>query len=188
MKPDTAADQDDQLILACRRGDADAWEQLLDRYERLVLAIPRSYGLSADDAADIAQLTFTSLIQHLDRLQADTRLAAWLVTVARRTTWRTIERRRSESAFEPYELDSRLPWLVGQPDQQIERWELTEWLHGGLAHLGERCRDLILALYFAPDEPSYAEISERLGVPLGSIGPNRARCLAQLRQALERTH
>src|SRR3990172_10262395 len=75
---------DRDLILACRSGDKIAWERLLDKYERLVYSIPLNYGLTSEDAADISQITFTILIQSLDRLRDDTRLAPWLATVARR--------------------------------------------------------------------------------------------------------
>src|SRR5215216_3858638 len=72
---------------------------LLNRYERLVYSIPLRYGLSRDDAADIAQITFTILIQSMDSLSEDSRLGPWLVTVARRHTWRLLDRNRRERAL-----------------------------------------------------------------------------------------
>lgn len=177
-------ESDRKLILACRRGDPHAWERLLDKYERLVFSIPLSYGLSREDAADITQLTFTILIESLDSLREDSRLGPWLATVARRHTWRLLHRYRRESTGEEANLMESAVLLGRAEDDSLERWELVEWLHYGLSRIGERCRELLTALYFDPDQPSYAEVAARLGMPVGSIGPTRARCLERLRQVL----
>ncbi len=87
---------DSDLILACKEGRAGAWDRLVAKYERLVFSIPRSYGLSRDDAADVSQATFMALIQGLDSLTAESNVKAWLATVARRHTWRLMERGRRE--------------------------------------------------------------------------------------------
>src|SRR3712207_9440028 len=85
----THSDRD--LIRRCQQGSAGAWQQLLNKYERLVYSIPLRYGLSRDEAADIAQNTFTILLESLDTLSEDSRLGAWLATVARRQSWRLLE-------------------------------------------------------------------------------------------------
>ncbi len=181
------ADSDRDLIRRCRQGNAGAWRRVLDNYERLVYSIPLRYGLSQDDAADVTQITFTILLQSLDTLPDDSRLGPWLATVARRHTWRLLERNRRETASERLE-DTRLAQsavLLGKHDaDSIEHWELTEWLDTGLSKISESCRELLLTLYFQPEQPSYAEIVDRLGMPLGSIGPTRARCLKRLKQVL----
>lgn len=196
-RPDNAAAQtagptmemqqetDDDLIRACRSGNAEAWERVLDKYERLVYSIPLNYGLSRDDAADVAQLTFTSLLQSLDSLHEGSRLSAWLATVARRNTWRVIERGRRESTEEYGDVAETMPSLGKDSTSLLERWEMVEWLNHGLTLLNERCRGLLLALYFEPDEPSYADLAARLGMAVGGIGPTRARCLERLKQILE---
>ena len=160
---------------------------MLNKYERLVYSIPLRYGLARDDAADIAQITFTILIQSLDGLSEDSRLGPWLATVARRHTWRLLERNRREAASERLEdtdiAESAV--LLGKSDaESIEHWELTEWLDAGLSKISEPCRKLLLALYFQPERSSYAEVAERLGMPVGSIGPSRARCIKRLKQML----
>ena len=180
-------ESDRDLIRRCREGSAGAWHQLLNKYERLVYSIPLRYGLSRDDAADIAQITFTILIQSLDGLAEDSRLGPWLATVARRHTWRLLERNRREAASERLEgadiAESAV--LLGRSDaDSIEHWELSDWLDAGLSQISERCRKLLLALYFQPEQPSYAEVAEQMGMPLGSVGPTRARCLKRLRQGL----
>ena len=180
-------DSDGDLIRRCRQGSRGAWQQLMNRYERLVYSIPLRYGLSRDDAADIAQITFTILIQSLDNLSEDSRLGSWLATVARRHTWRLLERNRREIASERLEgadlVESAV--LLGKSDaDSIEHWELAEWLDAALSKISAACRELLLALYFQPEGSSYAEVAERLGMPVGSIGPRRARCLKSLRQVL----
>jgi RNA polymerase sigma factor (sigma-70 family) len=178
---------DRDLIRRCRKGSAGAWHQLLNKYERLVYSIPLRYGLSRDDAADIAQITFTILIQSLDSLAEDSRLGPWLATVARRHTWRLLERNRREAASERLEGTdiSESAVLLGKSDaESIEHWELTEWLDAGLSKISEPCRKLLLALYFQPERSSYAEVAERLDMPVGSIGPSRARCIRRLKQML----
>ena len=183
----TAADSDRDLIQRCLVGSSGAWQQLLNKYERLVYSIPLRYGLSRDDAADIAQNTFTILIGSLDKLSEDSRLGAWLATVARRQSWRLLERNRREIPSESLDGADLLASavLLGKSDaDSIEHWELTELLDTGLSQIGEPCRKLLLALYFQPELSSYAEVAARLDMPLGSIGPTRARCLKRLRRVL----
>lgn len=154
-------------------------------YERLVFSIPLSYGLSREEAADISQLTFTALIQALDSLAPDSKLSSWLATVARRHTWRVLEQQRRQSPDDLEALEAAAVLIDRDSATPLERWELVEWLHSGLGRLNQRCRTLLLALYFEGNEPAYAEVAARLGLPVGSIGPTRARCLEQLRRALD---
>lgn len=176
---------DRDLIQACRRGDAHAWNKVLEKYERLVFSIPLSYGLPLEDAADIAQITFTILIQSLDTLREDSRLGAWLATVARRHTWRLLEQNRREDVQAAEDLSESIILLSDETTlKSMERWEVIEWLEQGLSQLDERCVRLLVALYFDPQQPTYAEVAEKLGMAIGSIGPTRARCLERLKQLL----
>jgi RNA polymerase sigma factor (sigma-70 family) len=169
--------RDQRILDACRRGDADAWRELLDRYERLVFSVPLNYGLSRQDAADVCQVTFTILLQSLDTIRLEERLGSWLATVARRQTWRLMDRSRHEIATET-------PPEPGTGDNPSDVLEELLWLYEGLRKLDRRCRDLLVALYFDSSEPTYADVASRLGRPLGSIGPTRARCLERLRAVL----
>ncbi len=175
---------DEQLLRACRQGDDSAWEELLDKYERLVFSIPLNYGLSHEDAADITQLTFTIFLQSVAELRPDSRLGPWLATVARRHTWRLLARNRRESPVQEGDLSEVLPLIDQSNRRRQERWELLEWLHHGLNLIGARCRKLLTALYFDPQEPSYTDVAQQLEMPVGSIGPTRARCLKRLRDVL----
>jgi RNA polymerase sigma factor (sigma-70 family) len=182
--PNTTTDWD--LILACREGNKLAWEQLFTRYERLVYSIPLNYGLSRDDAADIAQTTFIIFMESLDGLSRDSRLSAWLCTVARRHTWRLLEQRRREQTNPEEDLRETAVFIPDHGSQrQMERWEAVQWLEQGFTLLDDRCRKLLLALYFASEQPAYTDVAEALNMAVGSIGPTRARCLQRLKERLE---
>ncbi len=173
----TRALADRELLAACRAGDEGAWQRLVHDYERLVYAIPLSYGLPREEAADIAQNVFITLLRSLDTLRDDEQLRYWLSTVARRQSWRSLDRSRREVAT------AFVPDAVA--DDPTDEWDRLDWLHDGLLALDEPCRELLSLLYLQGDPASYAEVSRRLGRPVGSIGPTRARCLERLRRVLE---
>lgn len=161
-----------QLLHRCREGDLGAWDALVTRYERLVYSVARRNGLSMDDAADVTQSTFLSLVESIDRLQDGDRLASWLMTVARRQAWRARATARLATPVEDL------------PDETIDPfadWATLTTLHDSLSALGGTCRELLIALYLDPDEPSYEKIARRFGRAVGGIGPLRGRCLARLR-------
>ncbi len=169
--------QDQKLLDACRAGDPGAWEDVLDRYERLVYSIPLRYGLSREEAADITQQVFIALLQGLDSVRDDERLGSWLATVARRQCWRVMDANRREIVVD------ELPDAASA--DPTEQWVRLEWLYDGLLEMDVRCRDLLIALYLSGEQVSYEEVARRLGRPIGSIGPTRARCLERLRKILE---
>jgi RNA polymerase sigma factor (sigma-70 family) len=179
-----ALSSDRGLIRGCREGDVGAWRRLLETYQPLVFSVPRRYGLSREDAADITQLTFVILVQAMDTLPENTNLGAWLITVARRHTWRRLRRNSRETAGGQGSSSEGAAQLAND-DEDIEQWELSQWLTYGLSLIGKTCRDLLSALYLEPEQPSYAEIAARLGMAVGSVGPMRIRCLKRLRQVLD---
>ncbi len=176
---------DRALLEQARRGDSNAWQQILKRYERLVYSIPLNYGLSQADAADIVQVTFTALLKQMDSLREDSSLGAWLSVVARRHTWRIVKKQRSEQIDSAADVSEHVQALGKSASNPIERWEVLEWINQGMLTLDERCRELITALYFDPEEPSYSQIARQLGIAEGSIGPIRARCLQRLKDRLQ---
>jgi RNA polymerase sigma factor (sigma-70 family) len=178
---ETESKSDRYLIRACRKGQVEAWQGLLDKYERIVFAIPRRYGLSIDDAADVTQLTFTILVESIERLPEDSKLGGWLTTVARRHTWRLLERNRRQGVDKYATLDEG---NLADTDT-LENWELGEWLGQELSKIGEGCRNLLFALYLDPGQPSYAEVAARLGMAVGSVGPTRMRCLERMRRKID---
>lgn len=182
---------DEQLLAACRRGDEAAWEALVARYQRLIYAIPRRAGLDEDAAAEIFQDVFTTLLESIETIEQPSRLQAWLVTTAKRKTWRMIGRARAvrpfasdedEAGGEMYDLaDER-----ALPDEALARLEEQHLVRAALSDLEERCRTLLSLLFYAPEPPPYSEIAAALGTSEGSIGPTRARCLKKLLDALKK--
>jgi len=171
----------DELVSACRSGDSEAWDCLIDRYHNLVFAIAVREGLSTEDAADLTQSTFEALLAQLDSLRDDSRIASWLMTVARRQAWRVRSRRNRHADVPDEVVLHHDETSTEDPGDEVAN---TVWVYDGLSQLDDPCRSLITALYFDPRSPSYAEIAARLRRPVGSIGPSRARCLQRLRTIL----
>ena len=165
---------DADLIAGCRRGHSQSWDRLVRRYERLVYSVALRCGLSRTDASDVTQTTFIALLDACSNLRDDERVAAWLIMVARRKAWRVGRRQARES------LHAEVP--AQSPDQLP--WEDIATLHHALLQLADPCRELLLALYFDPERPSYAEIASRFGRSVGGIGPMRGRCLDRIRALL----
>jgi len=175
---------DQELIAACRRGEPLAWDALIERYQRLVYAIPLRVGLTADDAADVFQTVFASLLRHLGSLERPQGLAKWLISTAQRESWRVRRRRNRESTEDP-----GLAWWPdgrAEPEAEVGHAIDRELVMAALEQVGAPCGELIHLLYLDPAEPAYEEIGRQLKVPIGSIGPTRARCLQKLRRILSK--
>ncbi len=164
-----------ELIERCLRGDQIAWQALVIRYERLVYSVALTFCQETDDASDVFQQVWMELYQRLADLRRLEALPAWLITVTRRHASKMI---RSRAASEP--LDEDLPDVK----QQLSHIEREHTLERALERLSPRCRLLIDLLYFNTEQPSYAEIAEKLGMPVASVGPTRGRCLEKLRKVL----
>lgn len=173
-----------QLIQACQRGDGAAWQEVITRYERLLFAIGRRYGLTQSDAADVVQTTFIDMLQQLDQFYTDSNLKGWLGTVGRRHAWRVLNRYDHEQVQSPPDLREMMAALGAVTDGMSDDFAVLDWLHDGLETLGGRCQTLVTLLYF-DEEASYDTIAETLGMAKGSIGATRSRCLAKLRKILE---
>ncbi len=180
---------DEDLVLACRRSDAAAWEELVRRYQRLIYAIPRRAGLGDDLATEVLQGTFLRLVEHLGRLEQPSRVGAWLVTTARRETWRVSREARASTPLvapgSDDEAEIDLPDPAELPDETVMRLERQHQVRLALTALDGRCQDLLRMLFYAPEPPPYAEVAAALGISVGSIGPIRARCLQKLRSIME---
>jgi len=182
---------DEDLLRACRQGDAAAWETLLRRYQRLVYAVPRRAGLDEDAAADVFQEVFTTLLENVEKIEQPSRLHAWLVTTARRKTWVVIKRSRSTQSLagEGDEEDeaASIPDEQLLPDEVLTQLEEQHVVRAALAELDERCGRLLTMLFYSEEPPPYSEIAAALGTPEGSIGPTRARCLKKLLGVLKKS-
>jgi RNA polymerase sigma factor (sigma-70 family) len=182
---------DKQLLLACRQGHESAWEALIDRYQRLIYAIPRRAGLDKDAAADVFQEVFATLFEKLNDIAEPDRLQAWLVTTAKRKTWRLISKERKFQQTGPAETDetdTELAKLADETplaDEVLLQLEDQHRVRMALNELNERCRKLLTMLFYQAEPPPYSEIARALGTSEGSIGPTRARCLQKMLRLLE---
>ena len=170
-----------ELVVRAGRGDQQAWRFLVERYANLVWSVARSHRLEHADAADVCQTTWLRLAEHLHTLRDPSRLPGWLATTARRESLRVIAGRRRETPGElPDEPD---PDPGVGPETTVLTEDRDKRLWAAFASLSERCQKLLRVLSSTP-ELSYAEVGSVLGVPIGSIGPTRGRCLEALRRRL----
>lgn len=171
------------LVADARRGDSAAWNQLVDRYAALVWSVCRQYRLSDADAADASQTVWLRLTEHLDDIRNPAGLASWLCTTASRTCLRIIEDRRRQSlpgiGFD-FEIADDLEFTA--PDRDLLSTELHQALLAAIAELPDESRQLLALLMHDPPL-SYKDISDRLGIAIGSIGPTRGRLLERLRNS-----
>lgn len=181
---------DKELLDACRRGEETAWEMLVHRYQRLIFTIPRRAGLDEDQSADVFQEVFATLLRKLNDIDDPERLHAWLVTTARRITWRVISKAQPSISGNEYseameEKSGAMPDNAALADEILLRLEEQHRVRRALARLDERCQKLLKLLFYESVPRSYAEIAAVLGTSEGSIGPTRARCLEKLLRLLE---
>lgn len=178
---------DARLVERCLGGDERAWAALVRRYERLVYAVGRSYRLSDDDLADVFQEVFAALVRGLPRLRDARSLCRWLASTTERIALATALRRRRERGLHSDDgnapLDD-LPSADAPVGAAIEDLEGQMMVRLALGALSPRCRGLLEALYYADPPGGYREIARAQRIPVGSIGPTRARCLERLRAAL----
>jgi len=180
---------DKELLISCRRGDESSWQALVDRYQRLMYAIPRRAGLNEDQASEVFQEVFVTLFEKMNEINEPERLHAWLVTTARRKTWRLLSKERSSRSARMGDADAGDEALAVVddallPDETLVRLEEQHRIRTALTELDPRCRELLTLLYYQPEPPPYSEIAAALGTPEGSIGPTRARCLKKLMKLL----
>jgi RNA polymerase sigma factor (sigma-70 family) len=172
---------DADLVAACAGGDERAWRVLVLRYRRLVYTIPYRMGLDPADADDVFQVTFVRLAERIGSLRDPAKVRAWLVTTARRIALNTVGQRRVVE--DPDQALAGIADPSELPPEEIERLEEQQLVRIALARLGERCRRLLSLLYYPGDRidsMSYESVSREMGIPLGSIGPTRMRCLKKL--------
>jgi RNA polymerase sigma factor (sigma-70 family) len=170
-----------ELVAAAVAGQAAAWHDIVDRFAGMVWAIARRHRLSAADAADVSQTTWLRLVEHLDRIEKPDRIGAWLATTARHESLRVL-RLADRQVPTPYEDFAELSRAEERgldaallDDERDE--ELTEMVRS----LPPRCQAL-LRILTDDSPPDYLEIGRQLGMPTGSIGPTRARCLERIRK------
>jgi RNA polymerase sigma factor (sigma-70 family) len=171
------------LVRHAAAGNKRAWEHLVDKFGRLIWSITRDFKLSESDAADVFQTTWMRLVEHVHRIQHPDRVGSWLAATARNECLRCLASHKrlvlatEDMAFDgPAEHEPEIDEaLLADERAEIVRQAMTK-----LPHRWQRLLQMLMA-----DPPvSYAEISDELGLPVGSIGPTRGRCLARLRVLL----
>lgn len=172
------------LFEAARAGDQAAWNALVDRYNRLVWSVARSFRLPTADAADAVQMTWLRLVENLDRISEPERLASWLGTTVRREC---LQHLRRSSRVRTDGAGTDLLDTVPDPAPPIETAllddERDQALWQAMGMLGDKCQQLLRVLMASPP-PAYSAVAAALEMPIGSIGPARQRCLAQLKKII----
>jgi RNA polymerase sigma factor (sigma-70 family) len=167
----------------CRRGDQRAWSALIERHAGLVYAIARAHRLGDADADDLAQHCFAALAASIHHIADERAIPAWLRTTATRECWRIVRaaRRRTRTARAAADTSpDHNP--APPPEHLLDTLEQHAQLRIALDQLGDRCRQLLLALARSTAGSAYDRIADELGIPRGSIGPTRRRCLERLAQ------
>lgn len=182
---------DKELLIACRHGDESSWNALIDRYQRLIYAIPRRAGLNEDQASEVFQEVFVTLFEKMNDITEPDRLHAWLVTTARRKTWRLLTKERAlqtaktDDAHATEEVLAAVVDTAPLPDEKLMRLEEQHRIRTALGALDPRCQKLLAMLYYQAVPATYSEIAAAFGTSEGSVGPTRARCLKKLLQLLD---
>jgi RNA polymerase sigma factor (sigma-70 family) len=173
-----------RLMRRAANGDPRAWEGLVDKYGRLIWSITRDFKLVESDAADVFQTTWMRLIEHIDRIDHPDRVGSWLAATARNECLRSLAaHKRVVLAHEDDPFDGAAT-QAPEIDEALLTAERAEVVREAMTHLPRRWQRL-MEMLMADPPASYAEISDELGLPVGSIGPTRGRCLARLRVLLE---
>ncbi len=164
------------LVKSAAGGDPAAWQALVESFSGLIWSIARGYRLGSADAADVVQTVWLRLAEHLGRIENPDHIGAWLATTARRESLRIARggAQTDEASPEQAVLQAEQARLDAQRARRLWR---------AFSELSARCQQLLRVLIATPP-PTYAEAAAALGVPVGSIGPTRARCLQQLRRRL----
>lgn len=184
-RQDDSADRRTRLAACLQRaqaGEIGALDDVVTELNPLLWHVARAEGLTVDDAVDVVQTAWLELLRRLHEIRSTQALTAWLVTTVRRGAWRSNRRRRREYDVVT-EVLAALPDPSPTADDRLELEERHRVLWRHFQTLSDRCRAL-LRIVAMIDRPDYGEVSAALGMPHGSIGPTRARCLAQLRASL----
>ena len=179
-----------KAFAAYQAGDRTGFNDLVELLTPLLWHTVRSQGIDRVAAEDVVQTIWMRLLHSSSSIRDPQTVVKWLLTAARREAWRISKRARTEvlKAATVYPEDREEAVAVpaqrqAGPEEALLRDETQRQLWEHISALPERCRELMRVIAFA-DRPDYAQIAEALGMPMGSIGPTRGRCLAKLRQVL----
>jgi RNA polymerase sigma factor (sigma-70 family) len=174
--------EDERLVQGCLRGDQQSWEELIDKYKRLIYSVPLRYGATADDAGDVFQAVCIEVFNSLSQLKNVGSLRSWLITVAIRQSYRWKKKQSNHvelDAMEPEAAEgiAAIPEMMAQVEQE-------QIVRDVVKKLSPRNAELVRLLFFEHPPLPYAEVARRLGLATGSIGFIRGRCLERLKKLL----
>ena len=172
------------FVRGAAAGDRRSWERLVDQFARLIWSITADFKLTESDAADVAQTTWLRLLEHIDRIEYPDRVGSWLAATARNECLRSLAARKRVILAHDDEMLTGVVASEPEVDERILADERDQVVRDALSRLPRRSQRLLEPLMADPPT-SYAEISDEMGLPVGSIGPTRGRCLAQLRVLLQ---
>jgi len=181
-------EEDADLVARCRRGDQGGWDALVERYQRLIYSIPRRAGLSEEQAADVFQEVFLTLVEKIGQIEQPERIRSWIVTTAKFKTWGVV--RGSKGLYSPgteEEMENEMASITDEtplPDQLLIELEEQHLIRTALAELEERCQKILSMIYLRDPAASYVEVAAAVGVGETSISPLRSRCLKKLEKVL----
>jgi RNA polymerase sigma factor (sigma-70 family) len=167
-----------------RDGDPGAWEELVARFGGMIAATGRRHRLSASDVAELQQTTWLRLVENLHRIEQPERIGGWLATTARRESLQLLKRAAKYRSGADQMLANMPDRHLAEPDARPIAEERETVLRAAWGRLKPRCQDL-LSLLITDDPVGYKDLSQLLQMPVGSIGPTRARCLEHLRRLVE---
>lgn len=172
------------LVEGARRGDPGAWEELVARFGGMIAATGRRFGLTPADVAEVQQATWLRLVENLHRIEQPERVGGWLATTARRECLHLVGRGKTCRSGADQMLANMPDRHLPEPDARLIGQEQEAVLRAAWSRLKPHWQEL-LSLLMADDPLGYKDVSKILKMPIGSIGPTRARCLKQLRLLIE---
>lgn len=182
------AKADASIVRRCQKGDQKAWNELVDRYQRLIYAVPRRAGLSEEQAADVFQEVFITLLEKINDLREPEKIRSWMVTTAKFKTWGII--RGAKDHYSPAtdeEMDAEMAAIADTSplaDDMLIEVEEQHMIRSALKLIEERCQKILSMIYLCDPAASYAEVAAAIGVGETSISPLRTRCLKKLEKVL----
>lgn len=180
--PETLASRAATLFARFRGGDEAAMAELVALLTPILWHTVRAQRLDRDNAEDVVQSAWLALVRNAEKIADSHAVLSWLIVTAKRESWRAVKR---SERVEPREIDDdAVPAAAGElPEELVLRSDTDNRLWQHIARLPERCQQLLRVIAFS-DRPDYASVAKALGMPVGSIGPTRGRCLAKLRMQL----
>jgi RNA polymerase sigma factor (sigma-70 family) len=176
--------EDERLVQGCLQGNQQAWEELIDKYKRLIYSIPIKYGASPEDASDVFQAVCIEVLNSLPRLKSAQSLRSWLITVTIRQSYRWKKKQPNYIELDAMEPETAENIASISHSDTLAQLEQEQVVREVVSQLPPRHRELVRLLFFEQPALPYAEVAQRLGLATGSIGFIRGRCLEKLRKAL----